>query len=106
MDELDDPYSPGAGVPPPELAGRDAIIRAVKLSIEREKAGKVAAKHILLGLRGVGKTVLLVEFENLSEELGCHPTTVIEVDNHKTLPELLLPQLMRLMIRLDRIQTS
>ena len=106
MDERDDPYCPGAGIPPHELAGRENIIDSIEIAIERAKAGKPAKHQILLGLRGVGKTVLLVEFEGLAERLGCHPTSVIEADSNKTLPEMLLPQLLRLMIRLDRIKQA
>jgi hypothetical protein len=87
MDERDDPYCPGAGIPPHELAGREDIIGSIEVAIERAKAGKPAKHQILLGLRGVGKTVLLVEFESLAERLGCHPTSVIEADSNKTLPE-------------------
>ncbi len=53
------PYAPGAGVPPPELAGRDDLIERVSIALDRVRAGRAARGFIFHGLRGVGKTVLL-----------------------------------------------
>jgi hypothetical protein len=71
------------------------------LPLERVKKGKTIQSMILLGLRGVGKTVLLNEFDQMSENAGC-PTAIIEADPNRTLPELLTPHLHRLLMRLDR----
>lgn len=106
MKAVDNPYNPGSGKPPPELAGRAKIIEAVKASMERAKAGKGSRDVILLGLRGVGKTVLLVEFEKLAETLGCYATSVIEADFNRPLPQLLVPQLFRLLLKLDRVKNA
>jgi hypothetical protein len=106
MDENADPYSPGAGWPPHELAGRGTIIAAATTAIERAKNGRSTKNHLLTGLRGVGKTVLLVEFEKLSEELKCYPTAVIEADHNSSLPKILLPQLFRIINRLDKIKKA
>jgi hypothetical protein len=106
MDPVRDPYRPGAGLPPPELAGRQTVMDSAQLAIEKAKIQKILTNQVLLGLRGVGKTVLLVEFERLAEKLECYPTRLIEVDSNKSLVALLLPQLLRLMIRLDRIKKA
>lgn len=59
MDPIRNPFAPGAGTPPPELAGRDELRNAVRVAIERSKLGRPAKSVLLVGLRGVGKTVLL-----------------------------------------------
>ena len=62
MNPAVNPYAPGAGTPPPELAGRDAILADAKLAIERNKGGRSARSFMFVGLRGVGKTVLTSTF--------------------------------------------
>ena len=59
MDPVLNPYAPGAGTPPPELAGRDALLESVRIAIERTRRGLPAKSVLMVGLRGVGKTVLL-----------------------------------------------
>lgn len=59
MDPIRNPYAPGAGQRPPELAGRDAELRAFDVVLERVTRGRAERSVILTGLRGVGKTVLL-----------------------------------------------
>src|SRR5215468_3670915 len=59
MDPVRNPYAPGAGQRPPELAGRDAELRAFDVLLERVARGRPERSVILTGLRGVGKTVLL-----------------------------------------------
>ncbi|MEM8784901.1 MAG: ATP-binding protein, partial [Pseudomonadota bacterium] len=66
MDPIKNPFSPGAGTPPPELAGRDADIRRAEIAIARIKNGRHAKSEILVGLRGVGKTVLLNRFRQIA----------------------------------------
>ena len=58
MDPRRNPYAPGAGTPPPELAGRDEITERAAIALDRIRAGRAARSIILYGLRGVGKTVL------------------------------------------------
>ena len=70
MNPLINPYAPGAGTPPPELAGRDEIIANAKDSIHRTMGGKSARSFMLLGLRGVGKTVLLNEVQSIADQAG------------------------------------
>jgi Cdc6-like AAA superfamily ATPase len=59
MDPRRNPYAPGAGTPPPELAGRDEMIERTAIALDRIRAGRAARSVISHGLRGVGKTVLL-----------------------------------------------
>ena len=77
MDALHNPFSPGAGSRPPELAGREDILTAAKIAVERTKLGKSARSQILLGLRGTGKTVLLNEIESYAEQDN-HLTSFVE----------------------------
>ncbi len=59
MDPIRNPYAPGAGQRPPELAGRDEQLRAFEVVLERVVKGRPERSLVLTGLRGVGKTVLL-----------------------------------------------
>ncbi|HET8560311.1 MAG TPA: ATP-binding protein [Marmoricola sp.] len=59
MDPIRNPYAPGAGQRPPELAGRDREMRQFEVTLERVAAGRPDRSMVLSGLRGVGKTVLL-----------------------------------------------
>lgn len=62
MDPVRNPYSPGAGSPPPALVGRDGELEAFDIAVQRLALGRSAKSQLLTGLRGVGKTVLLREF--------------------------------------------
>jgi hypothetical protein len=59
MDPVRNPYAPGAGQRPPELAGRDTDLAAMDVALERAARGRPERSVVLVGLRGVGKTVLL-----------------------------------------------
>ena len=59
MDPITNPYAPGAGQRPPELAGRDEQLRTFDVVLERISRGRSERSIVLTGLRGVGKTVLL-----------------------------------------------
>src|SRR5689334_5952609 len=63
MDPLKNPFSPGAGSPPPELVGRDALLSQADILLGRILQGRSEKSILLTGLRGVGKTVLLNEIE-------------------------------------------
>ena len=71
MDPVRNPYAPGAGTRPPELAGRQEILNAADIAIRRVQAGRFAKSFIFIGLRGVGKTVLLNEVIRIADRLGC-----------------------------------
>lgn len=101
MDPRLNPYAPGAGTTPPELAGRDQILEQADIALSRIKNGRQAKGQMLLGLRGVGKTVLLNRIEAIAEEEGVKPI-LIEAPEGRALPELLVPHLRRLLLQLDR----
>ena len=67
MDPIKNPFSPGAGSPPPELVGRDPILEQARVLLGRIKAGRSEKSTLLTGLRGVGKTVLLNEIERMAK---------------------------------------
>ncbi len=100
MDEATNPYAPGAGTRPPELAGRDDVLKSARVSIQRVQGGRSAKSFIFIGLRGVGKTVMLNEVQRIAEELGCR-SLHIEAHDGKSLPELLAPGLRSLLLSLD-----
>ncbi|MGB6553496.1 MAG: ATP-binding protein [Candidatus Binataceae bacterium] len=101
MDPRKNPYAPGAGTPPPELAGRDELIERAAIALDRIRAGRAARSLILHGLRGVGKTVLLNRIETDAEarEFVCMK---VEAPEERSLPAILIPALRVAMLRLDR----
>jgi len=100
LDARDNPYVPGAGTPPPELAGRHEVLERAEVAITRIQRGRPAKSLIVVGLRGVGKTVLLVRFQQLAKERGCE-SALIEAHEGKRLPELLVPALRRILLGLS-----
>ena len=68
MDPIKNPFSPGAGSPPPELSGRQGILSKAKIALERLRRGKPEKSFFLIGLRGVGKTVLLNEIRKIADK--------------------------------------
>ena len=69
MDPQTNPYNPGAGYPPPELVGRDALISQFRIALGRRISGRHGKHIFLIGLRGVGKTVLLYHVRALAKEM-------------------------------------
>ncbi|MBP8874353.1 MAG: ATP-binding protein, partial [Polaromonas sp.] len=70
MDPRDNPFAPGAGSQPPELAGREKVIQEVSDALYRIRNGRAAKSILMVGLRGVGKTVLLNRLKNDAEATG------------------------------------
>lgn len=101
MDRVRNPYAPGAGTPPPELAGRDALLETVRIALERVRLGLPTKSTLMVGLRGVGKTVLLDRMREGAEAAGLR-TVRIEAPEHRSLPSLLAPQLRQTLLRLSR----
>ena len=101
MDPITNPYAPGAGAPPPELAGRDALIEQVRIATERIRIGNQAKSVLMIGLRGVGKTVLLDRMRSDAEAAGME-TVRIEAPEGRSLPAMLAPQLRLALLRLSR----
>lgn len=104
MDRAKNPFSPGAGTPPPELAGRADVLEDAMVGLERVKLGRSEKSMILVGLRGVGKTVLLGEIQRLAEAKGYRVAFIEahESRQKKSLPQLLIPHLRRVLFELDR----
>jgi hypothetical protein len=102
MDPIKNPFSPGAGSPPPELVGRDPVLEQARILLGRIKQGRSEKSLLLTGLRGVGKTVLLNEVERLAVAEG-YRTVVIEAHENKPLGPLIAPYLRSLFYELDRI---
>ena len=105
MDRRNNPFVPGAGLQPPELAGRGRLLTDTSIDMDRVLAGRPAKGLILLGLRGVGKTVLLNRLRALADEKGFR-TVRIEAPEGSPLPELLTPELRRTIYALDLRQTA
>lgn len=102
MDKIKNPFSPGAGSPPPELAGREAILEQARVLLGRVRVRRPEKSLLLTGLRGVGKTVLLNEVDRMAQSAG-YRTILVEAHEGKSLAVLLAPHLRRLLFDLDRI---
>lgn len=103
MDPIRNPFSPGAGSPPPELVGREELLQQASILLGRIRAGRSEKSMLLTGLRGVGKTVLLNEITRLAEKAD-YQTLYIEAHEDKSLAAVLAPQLRSLLFRLDRME--
>lgn len=102
MNPIKNPFSPGAGSPPPELVGREEILSQSNILLQRILKKRSEKSFLLTGLRGVGKTVLLNEIERQAEIAG-YKTILIEAHEGKSLGALLIPHLKRLLFDLDRL---
>ena len=101
MDPIKNPFSPGAGSPPPELVGRDPTLEQAKILLGRVRQKRPEKSMLLTGLRGVGKTVLLNEIEHLARKDG-YRTIFVEAHENKALAPLIAPYLRTLLFDLDR----
>jgi hypothetical protein len=101
MDPRTNPYAPGAGTRPPELAGRDTAIEKAAVALDRIRDGLAARSLIFYGLRGVGKTVLLNRIRLDAEARGIVAVS-IEAPEERSLPALLAPALRTALLQLDR----
>jgi len=100
MDPLQNPFSPGAGAPPPEIVGRDSVLNQSRVLFGRIRQRKAEKSLLLTGLRGVGKTVLLNAMERIAEEEK-YKTILLEAQEDKSLGALLVPALRRLLFSLS-----
>lgn len=105
MDPYRNPFAPGAGSRPPELAGRDAILHAARISCGRAVKGRSARSIILLGLRGTGKTVLLNEIGRIAEQEGLLVSRV-ESPEGESLARLLYPDMRKVMRSLSGVEAA
>ncbi len=102
MDPIKNPFSPGAGSPPPELVGRDPVLEQARILLGRVRQKRPEKSMLLTGLRGVGKTVLLNEIKRMADDEG-YRTIFIEAHEGKALGPLIAPYLRSLLYDLDRI---
>jgi hypothetical protein len=102
MDPIKNPFSPGAGSPPPELAGRAPILEQARVLLGRVLLGKPEKSLMLTGLRGVGKTVLLNEVRRMAQEAG-YRAVLIESHEDKALGPLIAAPLKAVFFELDRL---
>ncbi len=102
MDPVRNPFSPGAGAPPPELVGRGEVLEQARILVERVKQGRPEKSILLTGLRGVGKTVLLNEIKRRAQASG-YRTLAVETPEERSLIASLVPQLRGLLFELDRL---
>ncbi|HET6793876.1 MAG TPA: ATP-binding protein [Acidimicrobiales bacterium] len=100
MDPVRNPYSPGAGTRPPALVGRDREIEAMDVCLQRLLLGRDGRSQMLTGLRGVGKTVLLNEYEQLAEGRGLFHEH-IEVGEDGSLAPALAAAFRRVLLAMD-----
>jgi Cdc6-like AAA superfamily ATPase len=84
MDAIKNPFSPGAGSPPPEVVGREAILEKARILLGRIKEKRPEKNILLTGLRGVGKTVLLNEIERMADKAGYRTSQVSPVNRNPT----------------------
>lgn len=105
MDPVRNPFAPGAGSQPPELAGREEIITTAEIALQRILLGRPAQSQMLLGLRGVGKTVLLNRIEQIAEKLN-YLTSFIEAPEDRTLVDLLYPKIHQVLRKLSLFENA
>jgi hypothetical protein len=100
MDPVRNPFAPGAGSPPPELAGRDELLEACRVALARIRLARPAKSLLMVGLRGVGKTVLLDRMRLQAEQAGCE-TVRLEAPEGSSLPAMLAPELRTALLKLS-----
>jgi hypothetical protein len=105
MDPIRNPFAPGAGTPPPELAGRNDVREQVRVATERVRLGRPARSIMMVGLRGTGKTVLLDQMRRDAERSGMH-TIRIEAPEGRSLPAMLAPALRLALLQLSNIEAA
>ena len=102
MNIITNPFAPGAGSPPPELAGRSPILEQGSVLCRRILANRSEKSLLLTGLRGTGKTVLLNTMLHHAENLGIR-TVFTEAHLEKPLSFLLASQLRTILYDLNRL---
>lgn len=101
MDPRLNPYAPGAGAPPPELAGRSGLLDKTAIKLARLQHRRPERNLVLHGLRGVGKTVLLNRMRLEAEHAGLLPVA-FEATQDRSLPSVLGPAMRTTLIKLSR----
>jgi hypothetical protein len=104
MDPFDNPYRPGAGTPPPALLGRDLLIDAFGVTVRRAVSGMPGKSLMPIGLRGVGKTVLLNRFGEIALDAGM-TTAFIEAPETGDFRTILAIRIRKVLLGLERSGT-
>lgn len=102
MDRIKNPFSPGAGWPPPALIGRDEVMENARVLLGRTLLQRHEKSMMLTGLRGVGKTVLLNRIERMAMEQG-YKTIIFEVQDGQSLAQVLATALRNILYELNLI---
>ena len=97
------PFAPGAGAQPPELTGRGVVLNRASIILRRIAGGYHDRSCLLIGLRGVGKTVLLNRIQGAAHDIG-YIAVLLEAPEDRRLADLLAPALRRILLRLDQVQ--
>ena len=105
MDPIKSPYTPGAGSPPPELAGRGAVRETAAIALQRQVLGHHSQSIIMVGLRGVGKTVLLDQIQQDAEAAGIAALSIESLEQ-RPLPTLLAPPLRQTLLQLSKREAA
>ncbi len=105
MDPIANPFSPGAGTPPPAFVGRDELVTSYQIALERTVRGRPGKSLMPIGLRGVGKTVLLNRFVEMSEDQEL-VSAFIEAPETGGFKRLLAAKLRSILITLDQGSVS
>ncbi len=105
MDPYTNPFAPGAGSRPPELAGRDSTLELARVACGRAIKGKHARSFMLLGLRGTGKTVLLNEIGGIARDESLLASK-IESPEGASLAQLLVPEMRKVLRSLSNTEAA
>src|SRR5580693_410437 len=101
MDAFDNPFRPGAGTPPPALVGRDELVEKYDVALRRALTGRPGKSLMPIGLRGVGKTVLLNRFQEIARDRGLR-IAFIEASESGDFKRLLVTRLRSVLLELDQ----
>lgn len=105
MDPINNPFAPGAGSQPPELAGREDILEQTLIGLKRIKKCRHERSLILLGLRGTGKTVLLNKFEQMALDEGII-TSFMEAPEDETFAQIIYPKVHQVLRKLSNYEAA
>jgi AAA ATPase domain len=101
MDRFQNPFSPGAGTEPPAFIGRDALIESYEVALRRTIDGRPGKSVMAIGLRGVGKTVLINRFHAMAQERGL-AGALMEASESGDFKKILVARLRSILFELDQ----
>jgi hypothetical protein len=105
VEEALNPYAPGAGTRPPVIAGRDDLVSTATTALTRAKNGLHGKSFIAVGLRGVGKTVVLNKVHELAEDDNFH-VLYMEAHDDSSLAKLIVPQLRSVLLKISKSEAA